>query len=91
MHDTDIRPGASEELGKLTITPSATNRAPCPRSIKMAASKRTYTYKVVADCEIRADVYGMEDDLLRPVIIWSHGGALIMGDRGDIPDEQLDM
>ena len=56
----------------------------------MAASKRTYTYKVVADCEIRADVYGLEDDLLRPVIIWIHGGALIMGDRGDIPEEQLD-
>ena len=56
----------------------------------MAGNKRTYTYKVVADCEIRADVYGIEDDLSRPVIIWVHGGALIMGDRGGIPDEQLD-
>ncbi len=44
----------------------------------------TFTYKVVDRCEIKADVYGTGDDKLRPVVVWIHGGALIMGHRGGI-------
>jgi acetyl esterase/lipase len=43
--------------------------------------KRTYTYKTVESCEIKADVYGASDTT-RPVVMWIHGGALIMGSRG---------
>lgn len=47
-------------------------------------SSKTFTYKTVAKCDIKADVYGQSDDGVRPVIIWIHGGALIMGNRGQI-------
>ncbi|MBT3345964.1 MAG: alpha/beta hydrolase [Gemmatimonadetes bacterium] len=42
---------------------------------------KTYTYKKVGDLEIRADVYRPDDDTTRPVAVWIHGGALIMGHR----------
>jgi acetyl esterase/lipase len=51
--------------------------------------KRTYTYKVVDNCAIQADVYRSPDDALRPVILWLHGGALIMGDRTTLAPDQL--
>jgi acetyl esterase/lipase len=47
-------------------------------------SKQTYTYKTVAQCAIKADVYGASAAAPRPVVMWIHGGALIMGHRGQI-------
>jgi acetyl esterase/lipase len=47
-------------------------------------SKKTYTYKKVGDCPVRADVYAPSDGVPRPVVVSIHGGALIMGDRGGI-------
>ena len=46
--------------------------------------RETYDYKVVGDCRIKADVYGASRDVVWPVVIWIHGGALIMGHRGII-------
>jgi acetyl esterase/lipase len=46
-------------------------------------SKKTFTYKMVENCAIKADVYRASDEI-RPVIIWIHGGALIMGHRGQL-------
>ncbi len=51
------------------------------------ANMTTYTYKKVGGLEIRADVYrdpAMKPDR-RPVLMWIHGGALIMGGRGNRP------
>jgi acetyl esterase/lipase len=48
-------------------------------------SKMTYTYKTAGNCAIKADVYRTPGEATRPVVIWVHGGALIMGNR-----EQLD-
>jgi hypothetical protein len=45
-------------------------------------SKGTYVYKRVGDCPIKADVYRLPGDEPRPALVWIHGGALIMGDRG---------
>jgi acetyl esterase/lipase len=45
---------------------------------------RTYTYKQVGDLEIKADIYRADDETLRPVVVWIHGGALIMGSRSGI-------
>ena len=42
---------------------------------------KTYTYKRVGDLEIKADVVRANDDKIRPVVVWIHGGALIMGGR----------
>ena len=52
-------------------------------------SKETYSYKTVADCEIRADVYRPAGDAIRPCILWLHGGALIFGSRETISPEQV--
>jgi acetyl esterase/lipase len=47
-------------------------------------AKKTFIYKVVDKLEIKADVYGASARTVRPVVIWIHGGALIMGHRGGI-------
>lgn len=46
--------------------------------------KTTYTYKKVDNLEIKADVYRSDDDTVQPVLVWIHGGALIMGNREGI-------
>ncbi len=45
---------------------------------------QAYTYKQVGDLEIKADVYRADDEVVRPVVVWIHGGALIMGGRSGI-------
>lgn len=47
-------------------------------------TKATTTYREVAGHEILADIYRPGDDAIRPVIVWIHGGALIMGHRGGV-------
>ena len=59
-------------------------------AIAAPVSPQTYTYKVVGDCEIKADVYRPPDDKIRPVILWIHGGALIMGHREQVNSQQLE-
>src|SRR6516164_11072825 len=54
-----------------------------------AAIKKTYAYKTVGACNIEADVYRRGQDKNRPVIVWIHGGALIMGSRGQMDRELL--
>lgn len=54
---------------------AALGRAQQPREPK------TYTYKVAGSCEIKADVYGADEVVKKPVVIWIHGGALIQGSR----------
>jgi len=49
------------------------------------AAKVTHTYKTAGDVEIKADVLGFADDRTRPVVVWIHGGALIMGHRESVP------
>ena len=53
---------------------------------------KTYTYKTVGELKIEADVWRPEGAAVRPVLIWLHGGALIMGGRrspGDAPPDLL--
>lgn len=45
---------------------------------------RTYTYKRVDNLEIKANVYRSDDKKVRPVVVWIHGGALIMGGRDGV-------
>lgn len=54
-------------------------------------SKRTYIYKIVGDCKISADVYRVPDNSVSPAILWIHGGALIIGNRGMLDREQLEL
>ena len=53
-------------------------------------AKRTYIYKTISDCEVRADVYRTPGEAPQPAILWLHGGALILGSRASIPQYQLE-
>src|SRR5262249_2204093 len=53
--------------------------------------KRTYTYKTVGETQIQADVYRAADTKVRPVVVWLHGGALIVGSRTAVPRNLLDL
>jgi len=47
--------------------------------------KTTVTYREVDGHKILLDVYRPAGEEVRPVIVWIHGGALIMGHREDVP------
>jgi acetyl esterase/lipase len=53
--------------------------------------KKTFTYKTVDDCAIQADVYRTDDELVRPGVVWMHGGALIVGSRNGYPRRFLEL
>jgi acetyl esterase/lipase len=53
--------------------------------------KRTYTYKTVDGINVQADVYRPDDGKVRPVLVWIHGGALIVGSRTQVPQELRDL
>ncbi len=53
--------------------------------------KTTYTYKTVGPTKIEADVYRADDTQVRPVVVWLHGGALIVGSRQGPPQRLLDL
>lgn len=51
--------------------------------------KTTHVYKTADGLPIHADVYRGSGAGLRPAVLWIHGGALIMGHRGQIRAAQL--
>jgi acetyl esterase/lipase len=68
--------------------PPAPEAAPAETS---AVKVTTHTYKTVDDLEIKADVHRPDDDSVRPVVVWIHGGALINGHRAGVSDRVKDM
>jgi len=44
-------------------------------------NKATVAYREIGGHKILADVHRPQDTMLRPVIVWIHGGALITGNR----------
>lgn len=46
----------------------------------------SYVYKSAGTHQIKADVYRPADQLVRPVLVWIHGGALINGHREAVSD-----
>lgn len=69
----------------LTALAVAVRDARCEAETTPSFSKKTYTYKTVRDCDIQLDVYRAGDDVVRPVVVWIHGGALINGSRQGLP------
>jgi acetyl esterase/lipase len=73
---------------KRTLRVQRERVAPLFDKVKLASSERilktTYTYKNAGDLKIAADVYRPDDEKVRPVLVWIHGGALIMGHREGI-------
>lgn len=58
----------------------------------MTPGRSTFVHKHADGCEIGLDVYrpaagGVNGRL--PVVVWIHGGALIMGSRASVPDHLL--
>jgi acetyl esterase/lipase len=53
--------------------------------------KKTYTFKTVDGVAVQADVHRADDDKVRPLVVWLHGGALIMGSRTQVPKNLLDL
>lgn len=56
-----------------------------------AESKKTYTFKTVDKVPVQADVYRQNGEHARPVLVWIHGGALIVGSRSAVPSQLLDL
>ena len=56
-----------------------------------AFEKKTHVFKSVGEVKIEADVYRHADQKARPVLVWIHGGALIMGSRNSVPKDLLDL
>jgi acetyl esterase/lipase len=56
-----------------------------------AFTKKSYTYRTVGKVEIQADVHRADDAAVRPVVVWLHGGALILGSRSSVPRELLSL
>ena len=73
-------------LCALTLLVCAVGATPVAAQSQLLRSTRsqTYAYKTVGDLQIKADVHRFDDDVARPVVIWIHGGALIMGNRGGL-------
>ena len=53
--------------------------------------KTTHTFKTVGEIKIQADVYRADDKEMRPVVVWLHGGALIVGNRNSVPKPIADL
>jgi acetyl esterase/lipase len=64
------------------LASTAVARVPAARGAEI--TQKTYTYKTVGKCPIKADVYNAAPGERRPLAVWIHGGALIMGDRRGI-------
>src|SRR4051794_40148273 len=54
-------------------------------------TKETVVYKTVGPTKIEADVFRRSGDQVRPVVVWIHGGALIMGSRDGVPKNIADL
>lgn len=57
---------------------------PNPGRAQPAFAKTTVAYRQVDGHKVLADVYRPDDQQVRPVIVWIHGGALIMGHRESV-------
>ena len=53
--------------------------------------KLTHVYRAVNGHQVKADVYGDFSGAPRPVIVWIHGGALMMGHRDNLRGWQRDL
>lgn len=75
-----VFPATAQEKSKL---------APVKVNVQLAdAAPKTHAYKTVGDLPIKADVYRLPGDDIRPALVWIHGGALITGQRTGMRAEQ---
>lgn len=75
----------------LAITMTTITRAAVAVADDARFGKKTYTFKTVGEIEIKADVFRHTDEKVRPVVVWIHGGALIMGSRTGVPAQLMEL
>jgi acetyl esterase/lipase len=59
------------------------------RAQQAKTKMKTFTFKKVGNLEFKADVHRADDNQTRPVMVWFHGGALIVGHRGGVSGRVL--
>ncbi|MCE9530199.1 MAG: alpha/beta hydrolase, partial [Planctomycetes bacterium] len=70
----------------LLLLPSLAHAAEPP-----ALEKKSYVFKTAGEVKIHADVYRPNDKEIRPVVVWIHGGALIVGNRLSVPKNLMEL
>src|SRR6187549_511531 len=78
-------------LIRLCVVVAALLAAPPAGAADPPLPKQTHTFKTVGGLKIQADVYRADDATVRPVVVWIHGGALVMGNRKSVPKNLLDL
>ena len=59
---------------------------------KREYEKKTFVYKIIGQDSVRSDFCRISHDtIIRPLIVWIHGGAFIWGSRNSLPKEQLEL
>jgi acetyl esterase/lipase len=56
-----------------------------------ALPTKTYVFKEVDGVKVELDVHRPETADVQPVVVWIHGGALLMGNRKGVPKNLLDL
>lgn len=74
-------------------SPYEADPVPIPQEMSSAGAdstfaKETFTYKTIGTTALKADVYRLAGRDMRPVIVWIHPGALIIGSREMLPADE---
>lgn len=76
-------------LSALFVSLVPTPRMTAAQSKKMKLTRTTFAYKKVSGIPIELDVHRVADEQSRPVLVYIHGGALIVGSRRSVPRRLL--
>jgi len=72
-------------IGVLLATVLLDLNAPWARADDSVWSPQSLVYKVAGSTKIEADIYRRNGEVVRPAVVWIHGGALILGNRKSVP------
>jgi acetyl esterase/lipase len=64
---------------------------PSARADRKDGFKETFIYKKAGNCEIKVDIQAASKKLAGPVVVWIHGGALIVGSRDGVDPKLRDL
>ena len=59
--------------------------------VRESTTSRSFVYRTVGGCPLHLELHRPTGARLAPALLWIHGGALMMGARGDLAPEQRDL